>query len=316
VNRRELLILGAGTAIARPFAARAEQPKVPTVGVLVIPDYQLPLFRQGLRDLGYVEGQTIRLEIRSANGDLQRLPELAAELVRLKVDVLVAVFTPAVLAAQHATSETPIVMLSVGDPVGMGIVASLARPGGNITGTGGLVALAAKNLELLKEALPSLRRIAALCNAPDPYSTPFLTQIQRAGDALKIEVVPLMVKAGPELDAAFPAMVANKVEAVIVQPSLPLKHVADLAIEYSLPAATNSLDFATNGGLMAYGAKPGDAERGAAVFVDKILKGAKPADLPVEQPTRFELVINLKTAKALGLIVPQSILVRADEVIE
>jgi putative ABC transport system substrate-binding protein len=143
-----------------------------------------------------------------------------------------------------------------------------------------------------------------------------LTQIQRAGDALKIEVVPLMVKAGPELDAAFPAMVANKVEAVIVQPSLPLKHVADLAIEYSRPAAANFLEFATNGGLMAYGAKPGDAERCAAVFVDKILKGAKPADLPVEQPTRFELVINLKTAKALGLTVPQSILARADEVIE
>jgi putative tryptophan/tyrosine transport system substrate-binding protein len=315
VRRRELLL--AGTAITWPLVARAEQPKVPTVGVLVIPDYQLPLFRQGLRDLGYVEGQTIRLEIRSANGDLQRLGELAAELVRLKVDVLVAVLTPAVLAAQHATSETPIVMLGVGDPVGMGIVASLARPGGNITGTEGLPApQAAKNLELLKEVLPSLRRIAALCNAPDPYTTPFLTQIQRAGDALKIEVVPLMVKAGPELDAAFPAMVANKVEAVIVQSSLPLKHVADLAIEYRLPAAANFLDFATNGGLMAYGAKPGNAERGAAVFVDKILKGAKPADLPVEQPTTFELVINLKTATALGLTVPQSLLARADEVIE
>jgi putative tryptophan/tyrosine transport system substrate-binding protein len=164
--------------------------------------------------------------------------------------------------------------------------------------------------------LPSLRRIAALCNAPDPYAKPFLKQIQLAGEAQKIEVMPLMVKAGAELDAAFPAMVTNKVEAVIVQPSLPLKHTADLAIAHRLPAVANFLSFPTDDGLMAYGAKPGEAEWGAAVFVDKILKGAKPADLPVEQPVRFQLIVNLKTAKALGVTVPQALLARADEVIE
>jgi putative ABC transport system substrate-binding protein len=196
-------------------------------------------------------------------------------------------------------------------------VASLPRPGGNITGTGGLAAQeAAKNLELLKEVLPSLHRIAALCNAPDPYSKPFLHQIQAAGEAYKIEVLPLMVRAGLELDAAFPSMADDKVEALLVQPSLPLKHVADLAITHRLPAAANFLPFAANGGLLCYGAKPEGYERRTAVFVDKILGGAKPADLPVEQPTTFELVINMRTAKALGLTVPQSLLARADEVIE
>jgi len=208
-------------------------------------------------------------------------------------------------------------MLGVGDPVGMGIVASLAHPGGNITGTGGLSAQeAAKNLELFKEVLSPLHRIAALCNAPDPYSTTFLRQIQLAAEALKIEVMPQMVKAGPELDAAFAAMVDNKVEAVIVQPSLPLKHVAELAIAHHLAAASNFLAFATNGGLMSYGADSDDYERRTAGIVDKILKGAKPADTPVEQPTKFELVINLKTAKALGITVPESLLARANQVIE
>ncbi len=170
MRRREVLAaIAAGAAAFRPITTCAQQPKVPVVGVLIVPDVERLAFRQGLRDLGYVEDQTIRLQIRSAKGDLQRLPELAAELVRFNVAVIVAVFTPAVLAARDATKEIPIVMLGVGDPVGMGIVASLARPGGNITGTGGLAAQeAAKNLELLTEALPSLRRVAALCNAPDP----------------------------------------------------------------------------------------------------------------------------------------------------
>jgi putative ABC transport system substrate-binding protein len=316
VRRRTLLTLLGGAA-CWPLGVRAQQPKRPLVGVLAIRASQIVLFQQKLRELGYLDGQTITLEVRSAEGDLQRLPELATELVRLKVDVLVAVFTPAVLAAQHATSEIPIVMLGVGDPVGMGIVASLARPGGNITGTGGLAPLeAAKNLELLKEVLPSLRRVAALCNASDPYSAPFLKQIQLAGEAQRIEIVPLMVKAGPELDAAFATMVGDKIEAVIVQPSPPLKSAADLAVGHHLPAAANVPEFATNGGLMSYGGTAEETAERSAVFVDKILKGGKPGDLPVEQSTRFRLIINLKTAAALDLTVPQSLLARADEVIE
>ena len=204
MRRRDLVVLIGGAAALRPLAAAAQQPKVPMVGVLVIPEYQLPVFRQRLHDLGYVEEQNIRLEIRSAKGDITRLPELAAELVLLKADVIVAVFTPAVLAAKHATSEIPIVMMGVGDPVGMGIVASLARPGGNITGIAILVdVLTEKNVELLKEAVPGLSRIGALCNAPDPFSKVFLEHARLAGDAQKVEVLPFMVAADPELDALF-----------------------------------------------------------------------------------------------------------------
>jgi putative ABC transport system substrate-binding protein len=317
MRRRDFIAVVGGASALRPLTGLAQQPKVPTVGALLIPEYQLPLFRQRLRDLGYVEGQNIRLEIRSAQGDIQRLPELAAELVRSKADVIVAVFTPAVLAAKHATSEIPIVMMGVGDPVGMGIVASLARPGGNITGLAILVdVLTEKNVELLKEVLPSLNRIAALCNAPDPFSKVFLEHVRLAGDAQKVEIVPFMITPGPELDAAFPAMIDKKVEAVIVQPTLPLEHVADLAIRHRFATSAPTSGFATTGGLMNYSGKPEDIERGAAVFVDKILKGAKPANLPVEQPTKFELVVNLKTAKALGLTLPQLLLARADELIE
>jgi putative tryptophan/tyrosine transport system substrate-binding protein len=324
MKRRDFLSTFLGLAaftVLSPLIGAAQQAKVPVVGVLVTgrpdPELAVRLFREGLRDLGYVEGRNVRIEVRSAEGKIERLPELAAELVRQKVDIIVAWMTPVVLAAKRATTEIPIVMLGAGDPVGMGIVASFARPGGNITGMAGLTAeLAGKNIELVREILPSMSRIAALCNVPDPFSKPFLNQIELAGKALGIEIAPVMVTAGAELDAAFPAMAANRVDAVIVQPSLPQKHVAELAVAHRLPAVAPAVQFPKAGGLMGYAPKAADSYRQAAVFVDKILKGAKPADLPVEQATRFELVINLKTANALGLSIPPALLARADEVIE
>jgi putative tryptophan/tyrosine transport system substrate-binding protein len=322
MRRREFLgAVIAGAAAFRPFALPAQPAKLPTIGVLVAgrpsPEEPLRLFRAGLRDLGYVEGQNIRIEVRNAEGNIERLPELAAELVREKVDVIAAWMTPVVLAAKRATSEIPIVMMGAGDPVGMGIVASLARPGGNATGMAGQTAeRAGKLVELLKEAWPSMRRITALCNAPDPFSKPFREQIELAGKAQLVEIVPFMVKAGAELDAAFPAMTDKHVDAMIVQPSLPLTHVADLAIGHRLPAVSPLGSFANAGGLMAYTTEAKAYYGRAAVFVDKILKGANPANLPVEQATKFELVLNLKTAKALGLTVPPTLLARADEIIE
>jgi putative tryptophan/tyrosine transport system substrate-binding protein len=320
VKRRHLLALFAGGAIIRPLAGMA-QPQIPVLGALVAgrpdPEEPLRLLQEGLRDLGYVDGQNIRMKVRNAEGNIERLSELAAELVRGKADVIAAWMTPVVLVAKRATTEIPIVMMGTADPVGMGIVASLARPGGNITGLAGQTAeLAGKHVELLREMQPSLRRVAALCNSADPFSKPFREQIELAGKSAGVEIVPFMVIAGAELDATFPVMASKKIEAVIVQPSLPLKQVADTAIKNRLPAVSPLAPFPKLGGLFAYVAKAKDYYGRAAYFVDKILKGAKPADLPVEQPTKFELVINLKTAKALGLAVPPSLLARADEVIE
>jgi len=321
MRRREFIALAAGGTALWPLAGSAQQRKAPVVGVLVVgkpdPSEILQRFREGLRKLGYVEGRTIQIEVRSAEGNLERLPALAAGLVREQADVIGAWMTPAVLAAKSATSEIPIVMIGAGDPVGMGIVASLARPGGNITGMAGQTTeLAAKQVELLKDALPGLSRIAALCNASDPFSKPFLQEIERAGKAQSVEIVPVEVTAGASVDAAFPAMAGKKIGAVIVQPSLPIADAARLASRYRIPAVSPNGSFAGAGGLMAYANDPAEGPSLAAGFVDRILKGAKPADLPVEQPTKFELVVNLKTAKAIGLTLPQSILARADEVIE
>ena len=321
MTRRDAVALTAGIVCFGPVAASAQQSKVPVIGVLVIgkpdPSAVLQRFREELGERGYAEGRNIRIEVRSAEGHLDRLPALAAGLVHDHVDIIAALFTPAVLAAKGATTEIPIVMIGAGDPVGMGIVASLARPGGNITGMAGQTPeLAAKQLELLKQALPGLRKISALCNKADPFSKPFLAQIERAGKAQGVEIVPVEVTAGPSLNAAFPAMVADKVGAVIVQPSLPLAHVAQLALRHQIPAVSPNGPFAGDGGLMSYANPPGEGPRLAASFIDKILKGAKPGDLPVEQPLRLELVINLKTAKALGLTLPPDFVARADEVIE
>ena len=320
IRRRELIVT-LGSAAAWPVAARAQQPKVPTIGALVIgninPEQFWREFRQGLRDLGYVEGQNIRFEFRSAEGHLERLPELANELVRLKVDIIVTWFTPTAVAAKQATHEIPIVMAETGDPIGTGLVASLPRPGGNVTGMASVTAeLAGKSVQLIREMLPSARRVTALANATDPFSKPFLEQIKLAGEATGTTINAIGVSSNEEFETAFAGMELDRPDALIVQPSLPTKRAAELAVKHRVPAVSVPRWFAEEGGLMSYSARYVELFREAAVFVDKILKGAQPADLPVEQPTKFELVINLKTARALGIEIPPMLLARADEVIE
>jgi putative ABC transport system substrate-binding protein len=270
-----------------------------------------------LRDLGYVEGQNIRFEFRSAEGQTNRVPELAAELVRLKVDVIVTWFTPTTLAAKQATSQIPIVMADAGDPIGNGLVASLPQPGGNVTGIAGMTAeLSGKCIQFIRDILPSARHVTALANATDPFSKPFLEKVQLAGEATGITINPVKIGTREEFENAFAAMEKDRPDAVIVQPSLPSKRAAELALKNRVPAFSVPRWFAEEGGLLSYSARFADLYRKAAVYVDKILKGAKPADLPVEQPTTFELVINLKTARALGLEIPETLLAIADKLIK
>ena len=318
MNRREFIMLLGGAA-ACPLAARAQQPKLPKIGIL-IPANPEPFwneFQQGLREHDYIEGQTIQFEFRSAEGKPDLLRGLADELVRLKVDIIVASQTPAVTAARQATTEIPIVMAPAGDPVGTGLISSLARPGGNITGLSSTTAeLGAKTLELIRDVLPSTRRVAVLANAVDPFSRPFSELIEDGGRTLGIAIQTIKVRRVEELDAAFAAMDKERADAVIVQPSLPRKPALDLALKHRLPAIGATPLLPREGGLMSYSGAQTDTYRRAAFYIDRILKGAKPADLPVEQPTRYELIVNLKTAKALGLTVPPTLLARADEVIE
>jgi putative ABC transport system substrate-binding protein len=319
-GRRNFIAL-LGGAGAWPLAARAQQPKVPTIGALVIgntdPEQFWRVFRQGLRDLGYVAGQNIQFEFRSAGGQANRLPELAAELVRLKVDVIVTWFTPTAQAAKQATRDIPIVMADAGDPIGTGLVASLPRPGGNVTGIAGITAeLAGKSVQLIREMLPSAWRVTVLANAADPFSKPFLEQVQLGGQATGTAISPIRISGNEEFESAFAAMETDRPDALIVQPSLPSKRAAELALKQRLPAVSVPRWFAEEGGLMSYSARYADLYRKAAVYVDKILKGAHPADLPVEQPTIFELVVNMKTARTLGLTLPPEFTARVDEVIE
>jgi putative tryptophan/tyrosine transport system substrate-binding protein len=245
------------------------------------------------------------------------IPELATELVALKPDLIVPWFTPASIAAKQATRDIPIVMALTGNPVENGLVDSLARPGGNVTGISNMGAeLAGKTVEITKEMLPMAHRMVALANAPDPFSKPFLEKIEQSGEATGLTIDPKLLHSADELDAAFTAMEQNPPDALIVQPSLPTKRVVELAPKYRLPTVSFIRGIVEEGGLMTYGAVEAAVYQRVAAFVDKILKGAKPADLPVEQPTKFELVINLKTAKALGLTVPPALLARADAVIE
>ena len=322
MKRRAFISLLGTAAAVWPLAGRAQQPaKLPTVGALVLgstdPEQFWREFRQGLRELGYVEGQNIRFEFRSAQGQANRLPELAAELVRLKVDVIVTWFTPPTQAAKQATHEIPIVMADTGDPIGTGLVASLPRPGGNVTGIASVSAeLAGKSVQLIRDMLPSARRVAALANATDPFAKPFLEQIKLGGEATGTTINPVSIGNSEELEAAFAAMEKDRPDAVIVQPSLPSRRAAELALKQRVPAVSVPRWFAEEGGLMSYSPRYADLFHKAAVYVDKILKGARPADLPVEQPTHFELVINMKTAKALGLAIPETFVLRADEVIE
>jgi putative tryptophan/tyrosine transport system substrate-binding protein len=233
------------------------------------------------------------------------------------VDIIVTWFTPPAQAAKQATTETPIVMADAGDPVGTGLIASLSRPGGNVTGIAAITAeLAGKCVELIRDMLPAARRVAALINVPDPFSKPFLEKIQRGGEATGIIIDPIRIGSRAEFEAAFAEMAKKRPDAIIVQPSLPGKRATELALIHHIPAVSVPRWFAEEGGLMSYSPKFPELFYQAAVYVDKILKGAKPADLPVVQPAKFELVINIKTAKALGLTVPESFLLRADEVIE
>src|SRR5437763_4495862 len=319
MRRRKFIGLLGGAAAMRALAAQAQQPKMPSIGALVIgninPEQFWREFRQGLRDLGYVEGQNIRFEFRSAEGHLERLPELAAELVRLKVDIIVTWFTPTALAAKQATDKIPIVMAETGDPIGTGLVASLPRPGGNVTGIASATAeLAGKSVQLIRDMLPSARRVTALANATDPFSKPFLEQIKLGGEATGTTIDTVSISNSEELEIAFASMEQDRPDAIIVQPSLPSKRAAELALQHRVPAVSVPRWFVDEGGLMSYSAIYADLFRKAAVYVDKILKGAQPADLPVEQPTHFQLLINMKTANALGITVPATLLARADRV--
>ena len=274
-------------------------------------------FYDAIRDLGYVEGRTIQFVVRSAEGKVDRLPELAAELVRSKVDVIVASLTPAVAAAKNATRDIPIVMAPAGDPIASGLIASLARPGGNITGVSGTAAeLGAKSLALIREVLPKARRVAFLGNADDPFSKPYLEQIQKGAQTMRLAIQPIMIHGNDELAGAFAAMARERADAVIFQVSLSVQSAVGLAMKHRLPVFSTQKSMAQAGAVVTYSSSFADRGRQVAGYVDKVLKGAKPADLPVQQPSKFELIINLKTAKALGLNIPPTLLARADEVIE
>jgi putative tryptophan/tyrosine transport system substrate-binding protein len=306
--------------------AEAQQPtKVPRVGFLSatplsIISARIEALRQGLRELGYVEGKNIVMEWRSAEGKLDRVPALAAELVRLKVDVIVTGGATDTRAAKEATNTIPIVMAQDSDPVGSGFVASLARPGGNITGLSTLVPeVSGKRLELLKEIIPKLSRVAVLGISTRPGNAQSLKEVELAAGAFTVQVQYLDVLDVKEIETAFRAATKARAEAVLVLQSpffnSQRKQIADLAIKSRLPAIYPQTDYTETGGLMYYGANTPDLFRRAATYIDKILKGAKPADLPVEQPTKFEFIINLKAAKQIGLTIPPNVLARADKVI-
>ena len=326
-NRRKLLVaLGAG-ALAAPLTSFAQQKgKVWRIGFLGAASASgfasgVEALRAGLRDLGYVEGKNLVIEFRSAEGYYERLLQLAAELVRLKVDVIVTHGAPGILAAKSATTTIPIVMASGGDPVAIGLIASLARPGGNVTGMTGInPETAAKRLELLKDAFPRTRQVAVLLNPDNPIAMRVtFPAMEAAAKSLKLELQQFPVRGPGDIDSAFAAMAKRRVDAVVSTDDGVLVAnfgaIAKLAAKMRLPSI-GLPEFAEAGGLMAYGADRRELFRRAAYFVDRILKGAKPADLPVEQATRFETVLNQKTAKALGIQFPQAVLARADRVIE
>ncbi len=313
--------------LAAPFAAHAQRPvEVHRIGTLgsnpsLAAAHLWEAFRQGLRERGYVEGQNILIEHRSAEGKWERLPELAAELVRLRVSVIVAGGTPATHAARKATQTIPIVFPVAGDPVDQGFVSTLARPGGNITGLANIAPdLVGKQLQLLKEIVPKVSRVALLWNPATSIGPPQFREAEVAARALGVRLQSLTVRGPDELEGAFLAMTRERAGALLVTADpIFFSHrtrLADLASKSRLPAMYGLREHVDAGGLMSYAANLADMFRRAAYYVDRILKGAKPADLPVEQPTRFELVINMKSAKTLGIKFPQSILIRADQVIQ
>jgi len=325
MKRREFItLLGGAAVVGWPLAARAQQSKVWRVGCLFagsgsdIPgDANFEAFRLKMRELGYVEGQNLVLDVRRAEGDFSRLSALAAELVALRPDAILAIATPAVSAAQRATSSIPIVMGPTADPVGSGFIGSLAKPGGNITGLSIMSAdLSAKSLEFLIDIAPNAKKIAVL-RSPNPVHIVLLDELSAAARGLGLTIVPIMAATPSDLDAAFASMATDRYDALVVlaDPRL-IARIPKLAAEAGLPAIYQFREFVKQGGLLGYGPNLAELFRRAAVYVDRIFKGEKPADLPVEQPTKFELAINLKTARALGITVPPTLLARADEVIE
>jgi putative ABC transport system substrate-binding protein len=327
-NRRKLVIaLGAGVLIESLASFAQQRPaKIRRIGLLspFSPSDAEPwhrAFRQGLRDLGWVEGKDISIEYRYVEGRGDRLPDLAADLVRLNVDIIVTSVSPDAVAAKNATRTIPIVMAAPGDPVALGLAESLARPGGNITGLSQISPeLAGKRLELLKEIVPKLSLVAVLWNPQSKISEISWKEIQPPARALGLQLHSMEARSSTDFDKAFEDATRAHAGAVAVMPDPlfggNLKRIADLATKNRLPSTYHMREFADSGGLVAYGPDRSDMFRRAAAYVDKILKGAKPGDLPIEQPTKFELVVNMKTAKALGIKVPQSILVRANGVIE
>ena len=334
IHRRTFLAGTGAVLLTVPLSAEAQQAgKVARIGLLSPGSPSdagrkpsdlavlFAAFSEGLRELGYVEGQNIKTESRWAEGDYDRLPGLAADLVRLKVNVIVTYGTPASQAAKRATSTIPIVMAAIIDPVASGLITSLARPGGNVTGQSMMSPdLVEKQLEILKEVVLKISRVALLHNPANPGDAPQVGHAQGAARALGVRLQVLGARGPGEIDSAFAAMASEQAGAVIVVVDAMLQgnrtRITDLAARYRLPAVYGLSEYAEAGGLLAYGPHRLDMFRRAATYVDKILKGAKPADLPVEQPTKFELVINLKTAKALGLTIPPSLLGRADEIIQ
>ena len=327
MKRRSFITLLGGAA-AWPLAARAQQPaaKVPRIGFLGNSTAELEAnlvrpFRDGLRALGYEEGRNIVIEYRWAEGEYERFPALIAELVASNVDVIVTAGTPASLAVKKATTTIPLVMVAVGDPVATGLVASLARPGGNITGLTSISSeMEGKRLELLREVVPKISHIAVLWNAASPIQVIEEGEVRAAAQVLGMKMLSLGVRTQEEIDDALATIVRERPDALLVLADRLFLHhrtrIMDFAAQERLPGVHAYRELIEAGGLMSYGPSYADMHRRAAAYVDKILKGAKPADLPVERPVKFELVVNLKAAKALGLTIPPSVIFRADEIIE
>jgi len=325
MKRREFIALVLG-AVASSLVARAQQRELRHIGILetvspALNAANFDAFKIGLRELGYTEAADYQIEYRSADGRAARFPELASELVNLKVDVIITRGTPAALAAKRATATIPIVMAAIGEPLDTGVVASLARPGGNVTGLSALVnELAGKRVELMKEVVPTVTRVGFFNNMSNPVIPPQWEETIKVSRSLNIQAELLDVRSKEDIGRAFEKAASRSVDALLVGlDAVTQEHrqlIADLALREHLPTIYASREFVEAGGMMTYGVSYPDLYRRAAGLVDKIFKGAKPSDLPVEQPTKFELVINLKTAKSLGLTIPPSLLARADEVIE
>jgi putative ABC transport system substrate-binding protein len=323
--KRRAFIAGLGAATAWPLASRAQQPRMPTIGFLggqtsAAQSQWTAAFVQRLRELGWSEGRNVAIEYRWAEGRVERSAEIAAEIVRLKVDVIVTAGTTTVVAAKQATSVIPIVFAAAGDPVGTGLVGSLSRPGGNVTGLSNQSTdLAGKQVELLRGVVPNLRRLAILANAGAPTAVLEIGQVQAAARTLGLEVVTFEIRRAEDIASAFEAL-TGRADAlyVVIDPLINTNRIRinTLALAARVPTIQGIREYVEAGGLMSYGPSFSDLYRRAADYVDRILRGAKPGDLPVEQPTKFELIINLKTAKALGLEISPALLARADEVIE